>query len=200
MKIAISAAALVLTAASLSTAAVAQTATLRNAVETGTSSSAFSQKTGEDWTGESGSQDEYAYEYSRRSEPAFERGMAFGERAALLRDNYNPRRMRLILSTGLSIQETAIGIRTDQQDVWRAYTNAVRAMVPEREIVTGLLGREGENEDGPDAFARPEAIADMVLAGNAKAETLKRAVTDLRAKLSPEQLEAARLPRLIGRI
>lgn len=200
MKIAIPAAALVLTIASLSTAAIAQTGTLRNAVETGATQNAVSQKASENWADENWSENEYEYEYSRSREPAFERGFAFGERAAFLRDNYNPKRMRLMMATGLSIQETAIGIRADQQDAWRAYTNAVLAMVPEREAVTSLFGKEGENKDGPDAFARPEAIADMVLANNAKAETLKRAIADLRAKLSPEQLEAARLPRLIGRM
>lgn len=190
MKIAIPAAALVLTVASLSTAAIAQIGTLRHAVETGTTD--VSDRSEDDWADD--------YDYGYRPHPGFERGVAFGERAAFLRDHYTPKRMRLIISTGLSIQETAIGIRTDQRDSWRAYTNAVLAMVPEREIVTSLLGKEGEDKDGPDAFARPEAIADMVLASNAKAEALKRAITDLRAKLSPEQLEAARLPRLIGRM
>ncbi|MGF9563059.1 hypothetical protein [Neorhizobium sp. JUb45] len=190
MKIAIPAAAIVLAVASLSTAAIAQNGTLRHAVETGATN--VSDRNEDDWADD--------YDYGYRPHPGFERGMAFGERAAFLRDHYTPKRMRLIISTGLSIQETAIGIRTDQQDVWRAYTNAVLAMVPEREIVTSLLGKDDENSQGPDSFARSEAIADMVLASNAKAETLKRAVTDLRAKLNPEQREAARLPRLIGQM
>ncbi len=197
MKIAIPAAALALTVASLSTAAVAQTSTLRNAVETGRSTAApVGSET--DW----GQDDDWAEEDGSACSfnPGFQHGIAFAERAAFLRDHYNPLRMRVLIASGLSIQETTIGIRTDQQDAWRAYTNAVLAMVPERQLVSNLFGKEGENPDGPDAFARPEAFADMLLASNAKAETLKRAITDLRTKLSPEQLEAARLPRLIGRM
>ncbi|MGI2030877.1 hypothetical protein ACRQ1B_00660 [Rhizobium panacihumi] len=190
MKIAIYAAVLGLTVASLSTAAIAQTATLRNAIETG--------RTTVSDVNEYDGFDDYDDGYCAHS--AFERGMAFSEHAMFLRDHYNPIRIRVLIASGLSIQETTIGIRTDQQDAWRAYTNAVLAMVPEREVITHLFGKDGENKDGPDAFARSEAVADMVLAGNAKAEILKRAIADLRAKLSPEQLEAARLPRLIGRM
>ncbi|MEB2845463.1 hypothetical protein GAO09_23005 [Rhizobiales bacterium RZME27] len=194
MKIAIPAAALVLTVASLSTAAIAQTGTLRNAVETGRSAAA-SVGSETDWDQD----DDWAEEDSACSfNPGFQHGIAFGERAAFLRDHYNPVRIRVLIASGLSIQETTIGIRTDQQDSWRAYTSAVLAMVPEQQLVSNLFGKEGENPAGPDAFARPEAFADMLLASSAKAETLKRAIADLRAKLSPEQLEAARLPRLIG--
>ena len=37
-----------------------------------------------------------------------------------------------------------------------------------------------------------------MLVYTAKAQTLKKAVIELRAALTPEQLEAARLPRILG--
>ena len=42
-------------------------------------------------------------------------GLDVGERAAFLRDQYNPKRLQLMMASGLSVQETAIGIRADQQ-------------------------------------------------------------------------------------
>ena len=42
------------------------------------------------------------------------------------------------------------------------------------------------------------AEADVMLVYTAKAQTLKKAVIELRAALTPEQLEAARLPRILG--
>ena len=70
-------------------------------------------------------------------------------------------------------------------------------MIPAREKVDGMFGNPDENPQGPEAFGRAEYMADMLSEYGDKARTLKQAITDLRAKLSPEQLEAARLPRLL---
>ena len=95
-------------------------------------------------------------------------------------------------------QETAIGITVEQQEAWRTYTNALLALVPERERMLALLGAADGKDDpkGPEAFGRAEAVADTLIAYTTKAQALKAAVANLRGQLSRQQLEAARIPRL----
>lgn len=120
------------------------------------------------------------------------------DRLEAVRQNYTGVWLRLMLAAALSVQETAIGITPEQLGAWRAYTNALLALVPEREQVLALLGAaEGkDNPKGPEAFGRAEALADALIAYTTKAQALKAAVANLRGKLSAQQLEAARLPRL----
>lgn len=122
---------------------------------------------------------------------------SLSDRLQFLRQEYDGFRIRFLLAGELAVQETVIGIRTDQKDAWRTYTQAVLAVVPEKELVRSLLGSADEDAKGPQAFARAEWLADALVDYGAKAEELKRAITDLRTKLSPEQLEAARIPRLV---
>lgn len=119
-----------------------------------------------------------------------------GERLDIVRRHYTGKLIRFRLAAMLATQETAIGIRADQKEAWRNYTDALLALVPEREALIGLIGAEDEDPKGPPAFARSEAVADALTAYAAKAETLKRAIVALRAVLTPQQLEAARVPRL----
>lgn len=112
------------------------------------------------------------------------------------REHYTGQRARLLLAAALTVQETAIGIAPAQQEAWRAYTNAALALVPERERVLAVLGGTDEDPKGPPAFGRAEALADALLAYGAKAQALKQAIEALRGKLTPAQLEAARVPRL----
>ncbi|MGX5667993.1 hypothetical protein ACWKW9_18680 [Rhizobium daejeonense] len=125
----------------------------------------------------------------------FSESFSIGERLDSVRRYYSGKFVRLRLAAALSTQETAIGIRADQMDAWRAYTQALLAMVPEREAVLALIGEADEDPKGPEAFARAEAVADALASYAAKAETLKKAITALRAALTSEQLEAARIPR-----
>lgn len=120
------------------------------------------------------------------------------DRLEAVRQNYTGAWLRLMLAAGLSVQETAIGITPEQQEAWRAYTNALLALVPERERVLALLGAAQSKDDpkGPEAFGRAEALADTLIAYTTKAQALKAAAANLRGKLSAQQLEAARLPRL----
>lgn len=117
------------------------------------------------------------------------------DRVDFVRHNYTGTLVRYRLASALSAQETAIGIRPDQQTAWRAYTNAVLALIPKRDVVLSLIGAPDEKAEGPEAFGRAEALADALKDYAAKADTLKSAITALRAALTPEQLEAARIPR-----
>ncbi|MDI4666408.1 hypothetical protein K9U40_19065 [Xanthobacter autotrophicus] len=120
------------------------------------------------------------------------------DRLEMIRRNYTGIRLRLVLAALLSAQETAIGITAEQQEAWRSYTNALLALVPERERVLALLGAADGKDDlrGPEAFGRAEAVADTLIAYATKAQALKAAVANLRDRLSAQQLEAARIPRL----
>lgn len=117
------------------------------------------------------------------------------DRLDFVRHHYTGTLVRYRLASALSTQETAIGIRPDQQAAWRAYTNAVLALIPKRDTVLSLIGAPDEKAEGPEAFGRAEALADALKDYAAKADTLKAAITALRAALTPEQLEAARIPR-----
>lgn len=120
---------------------------------------------------------------------------SLAEIASYLRDSYNPVRLKFIAAGVLATQETVIGIRSDQQDEWRAYSNAVLAMLPAKNVIDPLLIDNENKAESPKAFVRAEQLADSVLAYTEKAQALKRAIGDLRGKLSPEQLESARFPR-----
>lgn len=129
---------------------------------------------------------------------AFRDGQAFADRIEDLRHYYTGKLIRFRLAGLLSAQETAIGIRADQQAAWRAYTNALLALVPDRDTVLHLIGEPQEKPEEMEAFARPQALADTLSAYAARAQTLDKAIADLRATLTPEQLKAARMPRLVN--
>ncbi|MEZ2133030.1 MULTISPECIES: hypothetical protein [unclassified Sinorhizobium] len=121
----------------------------------------------------------------------FHGGHFTGERLAFLRDHYDPARLRLRIAGLLAAQETVIGIRSDQHDVWQAYSQAILAMIPEKAQLDAVMVKPGERSE---AFGHPEAIADALIAYADKAASLKQAIANLRSRLSPEQLERARFP------
>lgn len=123
------------------------------------------------------------------------RGAMFAERVAYIRETYDSQRARYALSLGLAAQQTLIGITPEQQAAWQAYASAVIAMVPDKTMVDGAVNKDG---DMPDAFGRAEHIADSLIAYQARAETLKQAIANLRKVLTPLQLESARVPRFAG--
>lgn len=93
------------------------------------------------------------------------------------------------LAARLSAMETLIGIRADQLDAWRAFTAAAVDLVqrpPRRDA--NPEARPGEPRDLPP-FELADRMADEAIARGEKAKALKEAVSTLRQKLTPEQLE-----------
>jgi len=116
-------------------------------------------------------------------------------------EGFGPRRMgpppEFMLAARLAVLETRVGIRSEQLDAWRDYTSALQAVLSQPRHDRGPGGTGGPEAKGPDAgpggkadpFAFQERLADEVTARAASAVKLKEAIAELRAKLSPEQLE-----------
>ncbi|UXN02852.1 Spy/CpxP family protein refolding chaperone [Bartonella sp. HY406] len=102
-------------------------------------------------------------------------------------------RHALRMAERLSAIETAIGIKSDQLDSWRAYTAALVGLMPEPPHAD-KAPRDGETADGPKELILGERMADRMIEQAEKAKAFKKAAEELREKLTPEQL--ARLNNL----
>ena len=99
-------------------------------------------------------------------------------------------RMQMWLAQNLNAAETLIGIRADQHDAWRDYTNALLAMFqPPARPAPPAAGAAPEAKPAPQAFAREERLVQRATERAAKAAELSKAIDALKAKLTPEQLE-----------
>ena len=99
-----------------------------------------------------------------------------------------PAQMRL--ARILAAAETAVGIRADQIDAWRSYTDALQALAapPPPPPAPPAAGTK------PEAFTLTSAFAAHMVERGQEAARLKEAATTLKARLAPEQLE--RLARI----
>lgn len=99
----------------------------------------------------------------------------------------------LILASRLAATESFVGIREEQLDLWRGYTDALFALLhPPGRDRRALEAPQKPPAEPPDALDQSAALAACAADQSRAAERLASAIEALRRSLAPEQLDRLR--------
>jgi hypothetical protein len=107
---------------------------------------------------------------------------AYGPSKGGFKRGFGPGRLATMLNTA----ETEIGIRANQLDAWRDFTDALIATMtpPWRQSPPETSDASAK----PEPFARAQRLADNAIERGRHAQDLAKAIEALKSKLTPEQL------------